>query len=241
MSMSGVTPRSGAISAEEVRHLLLRQIDENQLLAAALNEMRGRIEELERLVETDTLTPLPNRRRFVREIERVIQQRGRYGTNATVMFVDLDGLKLINDNHGHQAGDAALIHVADILQARVRACDIVARIGGDEFGLLVEHMDVEAAREKAESLIAAVATTPFEAGGLPLSLSISIGLAELNDDDDAETLVARADEAMYALRAEARAALRALSSVRTDNSGRGLRDCRRVRTRLAGRSGFRGR
>lgn len=169
--------------------------------------MRDRIEELERLVDSDTLTPLPNRRRFVREVERVVHHGRRYGSPASwVMFVDLDGLKQINDTQGHIAGDAALIHVATILQAMVRTTDIVARIGGDEFGLLLEHIDAEAARDKAQRLIEAVADQPLVMGGKRMRLSISIGLAELSAEDDAETLIARADSAMYAGRAQLRSA-----------------------------------
>jgi diguanylate cyclase (GGDEF)-like protein len=169
--------------------------------------MRERIEELERLVDSDTLTPLPNRRRFVREVERVVQHGRRYGTPASwVMFIDLDGLKQINDSHGHIAGDAALIHVADILRAMVRTTDVVARIGGDEYGLLLEQIDAEAAYDKAQRLIEAVAGQPMILAGKRVCLSISIGLAELSADDDAETLIARADSAMYARRAQVRSA-----------------------------------
>jgi diguanylate cyclase (GGDEF)-like protein len=200
-----------AISNDEltprVRALLEQHLDENQLLISALAKMRERIEELERLVDSDTLTPLPNRRRFVREVERVVQHGRRYGTPASwVMFVDLDGLKQINDSYGHMAGDAALIHVADILRAMVRTTDVVARIGGDEYGLLLEQIDAEAAYDKAQRLIEAVAGQPMILAGKRVCLSISIGLAELSADDDAETLIARADSAMYARRAQLRSA-----------------------------------
>ena len=207
-AVPGFSPPFAAIPECEltprVRELLLQQIDENQLLSAALAQMRERIEELERLVDTDTLTPLPNRRRFLREIERVVQQGRRYGTEATVMFVDVDGLKTINDGHGHLAGDAALIHVASLLQSMVRATDIVARIGGDEFGLLLEHIGAEGAQEKARALIDAVAGTPILIGGKRVPLGISIGVAELGAEDDAESLLARADVAMYESRTQLR-------------------------------------
>lgn len=208
IAAAGMAPPLGAIPDSEltprVRALLLQQIDENQLLSAALEQMRERIEELERLVDTDTLTPLPNRRRFLREIERVVQHGRRYGTEATVMFVDVDGLKAINDGHGHLAGDATLIHIAGLLQSMVRASDIVARIGGDEFGLLLEHIGIEAAQEKARALIDTVANTPMLIGGKRVRLGISIGIAELTPEDDAESLLFRADVAMYEGRAQLR-------------------------------------
>jgi len=187
-----------------VRALLIQQIDENELLAAALADMRVRIEELERLVDSDTLTPLPNRRRFLRELDRVIQHSRRYGTPAFVMFVDLDGLKAINDAHGHVRGDAALIHIAEILATMLRTTDVVARIGGDEFGLLLEHLDEEAARDKATKLAIAVASAPLEAGGVPIPLSVSIGLARITPDDSADAVLARADAAMYAIKNQTR-------------------------------------
>lgn len=190
-----------------VRSLLMQQIDENRLLAAALNQMRDRIEELERLVDEDTLTPLPNRRRFVREVERVVQHGRRYGTPAWVMFVDVDGLKAINDTFGHPAGDAALIHVARILASMVRNTDVVARIGGDEFGLLLEHIDEEGAHEKAERLMVAISDQPLRIEDSEVALGISIGLAQLHPDDDAETLIGRADKAMYRRRAITRSSM----------------------------------
>lgn len=189
-----------------VRALIIQQIDENELLAAALAEMRARVDELERLVDSDTLTPLPNRRCFLRELDRVIQHSRRYATPAFVMFVDLDGLKAINDAHGHFTGDAALIHIAEILATMLRTTDVVARIGGDEFGLLLEHLDEAAAREKAAKLAAAVAAAPLEAGGAPIALSISVGLAEIKAGDTADTVLGRADAAMYAVKNQARSA-----------------------------------
>jgi len=196
IALNELTPR--------LRALIVQQIDENELLAAALADMRARVEELERLVDSDTLTPLPNRRRFLRELDRVIQHSRRYHTPAFVMFVDLDGLKAINDAHGHIAGDAALIHVAEILATMLRTTDVVARIGGDEFGLLLEHLDEAAAREKAAKLRAAVAASPLEAGGAQIPLSVSIGLAEVRPTDSSDTVLGRADAAMYAIKAQAR-------------------------------------
>lgn len=187
-----------------VRALLIQQIDENDLLAAALADMRARVDELERLVDSDTLTPLPNRRRFLRELDRVLQHSKRYRTPAFVMFVDLDGLKAINDRHGHFTGDAALIHVAEILAKNLRTTDVVARIGGDEFGLLLEHLDEAAAREKAMRLAAAVASAPLEAGGPAIALSISVGLTEVKAEDNCDAVLARADAAMYAVKGQAR-------------------------------------
>jgi diguanylate cyclase (GGDEF)-like protein len=187
-----------------VRALIVQQIDENELLGAALADMRLRVDELERLVDSDTLTPLPNRRRFLRELDRVVQHGRRYKTPAFVMFVDLDGLKAINDAYGHLAGDAALIHVAEMLSTMLRTTDVVARIGGDEFGLLLEHLDEAAARDKAAKLVEAVAASPLEIGGRQVPLSVSIGIAQVSPDDDSDAVLARADAAMYAAKPQGR-------------------------------------
>ena len=187
-----------------VRALIIQQLDENELLAAALADLRAHADELERLVDSDTLTPLPNRRRFLRELDRVVQYSKRYGTPAFVMFVDLDGLKAINDTYGHFTGDAALIHVAEILAPMLRTTDVIARIGGDEFGLLLEHLGEDAAREKAARLAAAVVATPLDVGGPRIALSVSIGLAEIRKGDTADAVLARADAAMYAVKNQGR-------------------------------------
>ena len=182
----------------KTRAAMAQLLSENEGLRAALDEMRSRVEELERLADTDTLTPLPNRRVFVREVERVARQVARYGTPAAVMFVDVNGLKAINDEHGHQAGDAALIHVATILNREIRVTDSVARIGGDEFGLLLDHLDEDSARAKADWLVATLAEEPLDLGASHLSVSLSIGLTMITPSDNVDAILARADTQMYA-------------------------------------------
>lgn len=160
--------------------------------------MERRLSELEHLADSDTLTPLPNRRAFHREVARVVRAVARYGTPAAVLFVDLDGLKAINDAYGHPVGDAALVHVADVLRREVRGTDLVARIGGDEFGLLLERLDEELTSSKAQALEQAVASAPLPLGDGQLSLSVSVGVAMIGRDDTVEALLARADARMYA-------------------------------------------
>lgn len=177
---------------------------ENEGLRAALDEMRARVDDLERLADSDTLTPLPNRRVFVREVERVARHVARYETPAAVMFVDVNALKAINDAHGHQAGDAALIHVAALLTRELRATDVVARIGGDEFGLLLDHLDDEAAAAKAASLVTVLASEPLDLGARRLAVGLSIGLTMIRKDDSVDAILARADTEMYAAKAAQR-------------------------------------
>lgn len=188
----------------KARAAMAQLLAENEGLRAALDEMRGRVEELERLADTDTLTPLPNRRVFVREVDRVSRHVARYGTPAAVMFVDVNALKAINDAHGHQAGDAALIHVAAILKRELRATDVVARIGGDEFGLLLDHLDEDAAAAKAASLVAVLAGEPLDVGARQLAVGLSVGLTMIRPDDSVDSILARADADMYAAKAAQR-------------------------------------
>ena len=177
---------------------MLKQADlerENARLRATIAELEEQIERLERLADSDTLTPLANRRFFFRAVERAVAQLARHGTPAALLFVDLDRLKQINDEHGHGAGDEALIHTAWVLREKVRSSDLVARLGGDEFGILLEYADAAAAQEKAAALDEAVRGRPLH-GRIPIG--ISVGVAALRPADTPEAALARADEAMYA-------------------------------------------
>jgi len=118
-----------------------RLVEEISMLRGKVARLQERVEQLDQLAHQDSLIDLPNRRGFMRELERLIARVDRYGINAAMLFVDLDGLKMINDTFGHRAGDEALIQVANLLSKGVRHSDVVARIGGDEFGILLEASD----------------------------------------------------------------------------------------------------
>ncbi len=171
---------------------------QNRKLCRENADLRARLAELERLADTDPLTPLPNRRVFIRETERAVATVLRHGTPAAVMFVDVDGLKTINDAWGHGAGDAALRHVAHILRREVRTADVVARIGGDEFGLVLDHLDETAARAKGVALLAAIRREPLDFGMVVIEVGLSLGLAMIQPDDTAASVMHRADREMYA-------------------------------------------
>ena len=179
---------------------------ENAALREEVDALRARLADVERLADSDTLTPLPNRRVFIREVERVAMHVSRYGSAAAVLFVDVDGLKSINDAHGHQAGDAALIHVAALLRRELRATDVVARIGGDEFGLLLDHLEEDAAAAKADQLIGVLRAEPLDLGSQSITIGISIGFTMVQNADSVDAIIARADAHMYALKAAQRSA-----------------------------------
>ena len=163
---------------------------ENRALRLALAEM-------ERVATLDTLTPVHNRRFFLAEINRRLARIRRYGDAVIVMFVDLNNLKSINDAHGHGAGDAVLMCVANRLRRNVRETDVVARIGGDEFGLLFDAMDDAQAAEKISILRAVMAEKPVRYGAVDVQPSAAFGFARVGPDDDENTALARADAAMY--------------------------------------------
>ena len=166
-------------------------------LRAQLAQAEARIVELERLADTDPLTELPNRRPFMRAIARAIRHLERHGTPAAVLFVDVDSLKVINDRHGHVGGDAALLHVAQTLQREVRASDVVARIGGDEFGLVLDHVTAEGAHAKCAALLAAVRDSAAAFAESSIHVELSIGVAALREQDTTEAVLRRADDNMY--------------------------------------------
>ncbi len=178
------------LSVSELRLALKKADSEIRALRLALAEM-------ERVATLDTLTPVHNRRYFLSEIQRRLARIRRYSDAVIVMFVDLNHLKTINDAHGHGAGDAVLMCVANRLRSNVRETDVVARIGGDEFGLLFDAMDEARAREKIEFLRNAILEKPVLYGDIQIQPSAAFGFARIGPDDDENTAVARADAAMY--------------------------------------------
>jgi diguanylate cyclase (GGDEF)-like protein len=180
-----------------------RLIEEISLLRAKVARLQERVEQLDQLAHQDSLINLPNRRGFMRELERLIGRVDRYGIHAAMLFVDLDGLKIINDTFGHRAGDEALIQVANLLASGVRHSDVVARIGGDEFGILLEASDEEPAHETATRLVDLICSCEFTHDGDAMPLSVAIGVGMIDALDTAEAVMERADEAMYLRKAAA--------------------------------------
>lgn len=159
--------------------------------------LQSKVQQLDQLAHLDPLIGLPNRRGFMRQLEGLIARVQRYGDLGAMLFVDIDGLKVINDTHGHKAGDEALVRVSELLVSGVRSGDCVARLGGDEFGIILEHADEAIAAETAARLVERIAACDFTHEGAPLPLSVAIGVGLIAADDDAEAIMDRADEAMY--------------------------------------------
>lgn len=181
---------------------LLGELDD---LRAEVGRLKAQLSEMEGVADRDALTPLLNRRALMRELGRIRTFGQRYGARACLVYFDLDGLKAINDRLGHAAGDAALKAVAEHLSASVRDSDIVGRMGGDEFAVILVQADRPVAEAKAEALARGIEREPMHLAEGSAPLRVSWGVAEINLDLEPEQIVAEADRAMYARKRQRRA------------------------------------
>jgi diguanylate cyclase (GGDEF)-like protein/PAS domain S-box-containing protein len=165
-------------------------------------ERRELEEKLRHQAEHDPLTGLANRRRFEQELERQIERSSRHAEPAALAVLDLDGFKAVNDAHGHAVGDKLLAAVAAALGRRLRATDVAARIGGDEFAAILIGVDERGAAQAAKALAAAIRDEARVAG---VVTTASIGVAMIEPGSSADELFADADRAMYAAKRAARA------------------------------------
>jgi diguanylate cyclase (GGDEF)-like protein len=161
-------------------------------------KLKARVAELERLVVCDTLTPLFNRRHFMEELDRWCWRTHRYGGEYGLLFIDVDNLKSVNDSHGHMAGDILLTAIAKALLGAVRRSDLVARVGGDEFAILLDNIPAAELPGKAERIAKIVGKLAIEHQGLPLAPSISAGHTVIEAGVKPSELLLRADRSMYA-------------------------------------------
>ncbi len=186
----------GTLDGEALMRLLRHAVERNRVV---IGMERARQQEYHRATH-DPLTGLPNRQLFADRVRNALAQR-RSG-RLVVCFVDLDGFKGLNDRHGHASGDALLMAVATALQESVRAGDTVARVGGDEFAvLLTQARDADEAALVAQRMVQRVAALGPAAGkGLPIGASIGLALHPTHGQD-CEQLLASADRAMYRAKA----------------------------------------
>jgi diguanylate cyclase (GGDEF)-like protein len=162
------------------------------------NQLKARIAELERLVACDTLTPLFNRRHFMEELDRWCWRTHRYGGEYGLLFIDVDNLKTVNDTLGHQVGDMLLMAIAKGLLGAVRRSDLVARIGGDEFAILLDNIPEAELAGKAERIAKVIGKLSIDHGGATLKPSISAGYTAIEPGIKPTELLLRADRSMYA-------------------------------------------
>jgi len=162
--------------------------------------------ETHRLATTcDHLTGIANRRAFFEAAAIELDRWQRWPRKLSLVLFDADHFKRVNDTHGHPAGDAVLSHLATLLTATFRQVDVVARVGGEEFAVLLPSTDAEGAAAVAERLRQAVESQPVEVDGVPIRCTISGGVATMDADlGDLDALMKRADQALYAAKAAGR-------------------------------------
>jgi diguanylate cyclase (GGDEF)-like protein len=191
-------------------------------LVRLLRELRATEERLTHLSVTDPLTGLANRRHLLAGLEQELRRADRSGRPLSVLMVDLDHFKAINDRYGHAVGDAVLVAVAARCQARLRAIDLCGRVGGEEFVVVLPETDAEGAAATAERLRADLADAPIDTAKGRLSLTISVGTVTYDpavpfaDHAPGDTVVAtvhvllqRADDALYRAKESGRNCVRA--------------------------------
>ncbi len=166
-------------------------------LAVAIENMSLR-KKLQDMADTDGLTAVFNHRYFQNALEREIIRYRRYKRPLTLLMIDIDHFKKLNDSHGHQTGDIVLRGMCDIVKKQLRNSDILCRYGGEEFGVVMPETDVSGAMVVAERVRNAVEKQPFTSvAGEPLNITVSLGLGALPPAEDAETIIKSADEALY--------------------------------------------
>jgi diguanylate cyclase (GGDEF)-like protein len=190
------TPKHSGLGDAQIQD----RVAEVEQLREQVRTLRLRIVELEELASNDELVRLPNRRSFLQSLSKLIDRVCRYDEPAAMIFVDVDGLKQINDCFGHSAGDAALIKVAQLLVRSVRESDCVGRLSGDEFGILLYRTDELGAWEMALRVVERVTNSEFHADGKSLRLSVAVGVGMIKPDDTPQETIKRADEQMYRIK-----------------------------------------
>lgn len=201
-SVEDVATLLGVPTAEmtpAIRQGFARLIEDVVRLQTEIEAKDKRIAYLEKLVDEDPLMPVLNRRAFVRELSRTMALDERYGLVSSILYFDVDDMKRVNDGYGHAAGDAALAHVAETLRANVRKSDVVGRLGGDEFGVILIQADEPSALGKGQSLATLIAERPFSYRGEQLHIDVSFGASCFSRSvRTADEALAYADRHMYA-------------------------------------------
>ncbi|HWA99107.1 MAG TPA: GGDEF domain-containing protein [Pirellulales bacterium] len=190
---------------------VLESLDQITRLQTALSEAETRIREQSQRIEfhvaesrIDALTTLANRRALDEELGRRFSEAKRTHHPFSVMLVDVDHFKRINDTHGHQAGDEVLRKVAATLQTTMREMDLVARYGGEEFAIVLPATDLLSSIYAAERVLRSLEQARFEVDGTTLAVTVSIGIAAIRTEETLSMLLRRTDDALYCAKASGR-------------------------------------
>ena len=193
-AMLGIPEAEMTSSVHLAVSALFEKLDD---LSRELSRTKESLSEIERLVDVDCLAPIPNRRAFMRRLSWAITMRERYDHPSTILYFDIDDFKMINDQYGHAAGDLAIRHISQMLTGTMRESDFLARIGGDEFAVIMYYASEEAAKKRGQMIMEKLQTTPFVFNGKGLHISASFGLYSIQSGEDAESALASADMSMY--------------------------------------------
>jgi len=155
----------------------------------------------EKMAETDPLTNIYNRRKFFRLLELEIQRVERYDRSLSIVILDIDHFKRVNDTYGHDTGDFVLRKITELIRENARISDILARYGGEEFVIILPETDIEGASKQIERMRKVIEKTSFEGVG---NLTISAGITSYTGGDSCESMITRADKALYLAKEEGR-------------------------------------
>lgn len=199
------------LSSESVMAVVARLIEANAKMQEQLVDAEHRLEAKAKEIEshvsearTDALTRVNNRRAFDEEMHKCVAASGSQGRSTSIMLLDVDFFKRLNDKYGHSAGDEVLKAVASTLKARVSSDDIVCRYGGEEFTIIFPGTSLSLAHIAAERARAAIGAMSLQFEGRPLHVTASVGLAEMRPGENAEEVLKRADEALYVSKRDGR-------------------------------------
>jgi diguanylate cyclase (GGDEF)-like protein len=180
-----------------VRRAIWALLGEARNLRSELQRTRGLLRDVEQAIDRDHLLPVLNRRAFLRELERQIASASRYATPISLVYIDIDGLKLTNDTQGHACGDAVLAHFCALLMSSLRSSDLVGRLGGDEFAVVLLHADEKQAQSTCSRIAELSAGKPLAWRRADIPVRFTFGAVQISAGMDAETAIAAADAAMY--------------------------------------------
>lgn len=190
----GIPPQEMTESVSLALSSLMEKIDDLQL---AFDQSQAQLKELESLVDVDCVAPIPNRRAFMRRLQWVIAMHERYAHPSSILFFDLNRFKQINDTYGHAAGDLAIRHVADLLSDMTRESDFLARIGGDEFAIILYYASHEDALKRGDHIAEQLRRSPFQFNGRPIQIETAVGIHMIRAGETADIALQHADASMY--------------------------------------------
>ena len=181
----------------KVRDAVTSLLQEVDRLTRDLSDMKERVSELEAFADQDELLPVLNRRAFVRELSRLQSFGDRYDLKASLLYLDLNKFKVVNDTYGHAAGDKVLKAFVATLEKNLRDSDVIGRLGGDEFGIVLPNASLEDARLKAGALAQSIEKMKVPYEGKILKVTVAVGACLLTSDIGIEDALATADKDMF--------------------------------------------